>query len=100
MQASSSRSHLLFETLSLIAIFVVVHGFYAAYLRPHAEVTLAMQAEAMKADPNYVPERTFSIIAKDYEQDVACSANDEVYKPNKSNTQMRLFKLFSNKHMR
>ena len=70
MQASSCRSHLLFETLSLIAIFVVVHGFYAAYLRPQAQVTLAMQAEAMKADPNYVPERTFAVVAKDYEQEV------------------------------
>lgn len=71
MQATSNRSHLLFETLALIAVFVVVHGFYTGFVRPQAVATLAMQAEAMKTDPNYVPERTFAVIAKDYEQE-AC----------------------------
>lgn len=71
MQATSNRSHLLFETLALIAVFVVVHGFYTGFVRPQAVATLAMQAEAMQQDPNYVPERTFAIIAKDYEQE-AC----------------------------
>lgn len=70
MQAPSNRSHLLFETLALIAIFVVVHGIYSGFIRPQAAATLAMQAEAMKTDPNYVPERTFSVIAKDVEQEV------------------------------
>lgn len=71
MQATSSRSHLLFESIALVAVFVLVHAFYSGYVRPQAAATLAMQVEAMKTDPNYVPERTFAVIAKDYEQE-AC----------------------------
>ena len=71
MQATSTRSHLLFESIALVAVFVLVQAFYSGYVRPQAAATLAMQVEAMKTDPNYVPERTFAVIAKDYEQE-AC----------------------------
>lgn len=70
MQATSPRSNLLFESVALIAIFVLVHACYAGYIRPQANAELAMQAEAMRADPNYVPDRSFAVIAKDYEQEV------------------------------
>ena len=70
MQATSPRSNLLFESVALIAIFVLVHACYVGYIRPQANAELTMQAEAMRADPNYVPDRSFAVIAKDYEQEV------------------------------
>lgn len=69
--ARRNRSDFLMELFALLAIFVLVHAFYTAVVRPRASAIVAEQAVAMAADPNYVPERTFWVIAKDYEQE-AC----------------------------
>lgn len=66
-----NRSEFMLELFALVAIFVVVHAFYTAVVRPNASALLAEQAAAMATDPNYVPERSFWIIAKDPEQEVA-----------------------------
>lgn len=66
-----NRSDFLMELFALLAIFVVVHAFYTAVVRPRANAIVAEQNAAMATDPNYVPERTFWVIAKDYEQE-AC----------------------------
>jgi biopolymer transport protein ExbB/TolQ len=71
MQATSSRSSLVFDSVALVLIFVLVHALYAGYIRPQANAVMAMQAEAMRANPDYAPERSFVVIAKDYEQE-AC----------------------------
>lgn len=68
MQAPT-RSHMLFELVALLVVFVLVQGVYAGIIRPTAVATLQAQAEAMRTDPNFVPARTFSVIAKDYEQE-------------------------------
>jgi biopolymer transport protein ExbB/TolQ len=46
-----------------------VHGFYVAMVRPNAEAVMAAQSAAMKADPDYVPQRSLWVIMKDYEQE-------------------------------
>lgn len=66
-----NRSDFLMELFALLAIFVLVHAFYTAVVRPRASAIIAEQTAAMATDPNYVPERTFWVIAKDYEQE-AC----------------------------
>ncbi|MCC5604809.1 hypothetical protein, partial [Nostoc favosum] len=65
-----NRSEFMLELFALLGIFVLVHAFYTAVVRPQASVLLAEQATAMAGDPNYVPERSFWIIAKDPEQEV------------------------------
>jgi len=62
-------NELLFSLFSLFAAIIVVHGFYVAMVRPNASADLARQAAAMKADPNYVPERSIWGVVKDYEQE-------------------------------
>ena len=59
----------LFSIFTLLAATIVVHAFYVAVVRPNAQAVLTAQAEAMKADPDYVPERSLWVIVKDYEQE-------------------------------
>jgi len=61
----------LYSLFALLAATIVVHGFWVAVVRPNAQAVLTAQAEAMKADPDYVPERSLWVVVKDYEQE-AC----------------------------
>jgi biopolymer transport protein ExbB/TolQ len=54
---------------SLVAAVIVVHAIWAAWVRPNAQATLAVQAEQMSKDPNFVPERSLFVIMKDWEQE-------------------------------
>ena len=66
----TNRSEFLNELYALLAVLVVVQGFYTAVVRPRAVAILAAQQAAMAKDPEYVPARTIWVIAKDYEQEV------------------------------
>lgn len=59
----------LFSMLSLLAAVIIVHAFYVTLVRPNATAVLAAQAEAMRSDPDYVPQRSLWVIIKDYEQE-------------------------------
>jgi len=61
----------LYDVFALIVAVIVVHAVYVTAIRPNAEADLAQQAEMMRADPNFVPERSLYVILKDYEQE-AC----------------------------
>jgi len=60
-----------FQIFSLLIAIIIVHAVYVAVIRPDAREFLAEQAQAMQADPNYVPERSLAVVIKDYEQE-AC----------------------------
>ena len=62
-------SEFLFSLFTLLAATIVVHGIWVAIVRPNAQAVLAAQAAAMKADPNYVAQRSLWVIVKDYEQE-------------------------------
>ena len=64
-----NRSEFMNELLSLLAVIVVVHGVYTALVRPRAIAILAAQQAAMAKDPEYVPQRSIYVIAKDPEQE-------------------------------
>jgi biopolymer transport protein ExbB/TolQ len=64
-----NRSEFMNELYALLAVIVVVQGFYTAIVRPRAIAILAAQQAAMAKDPEYVPQRSIYIIAKDYEQE-------------------------------
>jgi len=65
-----TRSEFMTELYALLIVFLVVQGFYTVVVRPKAVTILAAQQAAMAKDPNYVPQRTIWVIAKDYEQEV------------------------------
>ena len=54
---------------SLLAAVVVVHSIWSMWVRPNAQAVLTVQSEAMRKDPNYVPERSMFVIMKDWEQE-------------------------------
>ena len=66
----AKSNEFLFEVFSLILIAVLVQAVYATVVRPRADAIRAHDAEMMKQDKNYVPERYAVIIFKDYEQEV------------------------------
>ena len=71
--AKSMKKHypreFLFSIFTLLAATIVVHALWVALVRPNAQAVLVAQAAAMKADPDYVPERSLWVIVKDYEQE-------------------------------
>lgn len=60
-----------FVTLvALIATIVVVHGLYVSWIRPTGDEIIAAEQARMKADPDYVPERSFFLVINAPEQEI------------------------------
>ena len=60
-----------FVTLvALIATIVVVHGLYVSYVRPVGDEIIAAEQARLKADPDYVPERSLLLVINAPEQEV------------------------------
>ena len=60
-----------FQVFSLLIAIIVVHAVYVAVIRPDARAFMEQEAQAIRADPSYVPERSLPVVIKDYEQE-AC----------------------------
>ncbi len=60
-----------YQIFSLLIAIIVVHAIYVAVIRPDARAFMEREAQALQADPSYVPERSLLVIIKDYEQE-AC----------------------------
>jgi biopolymer transport protein ExbB/TolQ len=67
----SFPTEFVFQVFSLLIAIIVVHAIYVAVIRPDARAFMEQEAQAMEADPAYVPERSFAVVIKDYEQE-AC----------------------------
>lgn len=67
----SLPSEFIFDVFALILAVIIVHAIYVSVVRPNARVILAEQSQMMRADPNFVPERSLYVLVKDYEQE-AC----------------------------
>jgi biopolymer transport protein ExbB/TolQ len=67
----SLPTEFLYDVFALIIAVIIVHAVYVTAVRPNAEIIAAQQAERMRADPNFVPDRSLYVIVKDYEQE-AC----------------------------
>jgi biopolymer transport protein ExbB/TolQ len=63
------QSELLVQAGALLLSFVLVHTVYLTVVWPRSEADLARDAEAMKADPNYVSPRSVWVLLRDYEQE-------------------------------
>ena len=62
---------LVYQVFSLLIAFILVHALYVSVIRPQANTFLEQEAQRMQADPEYVQQRSFFVVVKDYEQE-AC----------------------------
>lgn len=69
IRKASLPNEFLYDVFALIVAVIIVHALYVTSIRPQANVLLAHQAEQMRTNPDYVPERSLYIILKDYEQE-------------------------------
>jgi len=61
----------LFQIVALLLAMILVHTFYVWLVRPKADRIMEEQAALMRADPDYVQERSLWVIVRDFEQE-AC----------------------------
>ena len=62
---------LIYQISSLLIAFIIVHGVFVAVIRPKAEDFQHQEAIAMAENREYVQQRNFYVVIKDYEQE-AC----------------------------
>jgi len=60
-----------YQIVALLLALIIVHTFYVWLVRPKADTALQEQAAMMRADPNYIQERSVWVIVRDFEQE-AC----------------------------
>lgn len=60
---------LVYQVFSLLIAFILVHALYVTVIRPQANSFLQQEAANMQADPDYIPQRSFFVVIKDYEQE-------------------------------
>lgn len=56
--------------LALIVTILVTHALYVSWIRPTGDELVATEQARLKADPEYVPQRSVFLTIKDYEQEV------------------------------
>ena len=62
-------SELVFQVFSLLIAFIVVHAIYVTVIRPQANAFIEQEQANMQANPEYVQQRSFYVVIKDYEQE-------------------------------
>tara|TARA_B100000579_G_scaffold297469_1_gene247514 strand:- start:137 stop:937 length:801 start_codon:yes stop_codon:yes gene_type:complete len=71
MNGSNLSKEFLFQALALIVSIILVHATYVSLIRPEAKEIIAEQQMMIEQDINYVPDRSFYVIVRDFEQE-AC----------------------------
>ncbi|MBW2414862.1 MAG: MotA/TolQ/ExbB proton channel family protein [Deltaproteobacteria bacterium] len=61
----------LFQVFSLVVLIIVVQSVYVTLVRPRANAVLEQQAVRLAEDKSYVPERSWYVVVRDFEQE-AC----------------------------
>ena len=62
-------TELVFHVFSLLIAFIVVHAIYVTLVRPQARDFIEQETAYIQADPDYVPQRSFFVVIKDFEQE-------------------------------
>ena len=58
-----------FQMAALLIAVIFVHAFYVAVVRPNAAAIIEEQQIQIEDNPDYVPERSFFVIIRDFEQE-------------------------------
>lgn len=64
-------SEFIFQLFALLIAVIVVHAVYVGAIRPSADAQLKQQAELLAAGTDFTPERTLTVVIRDFEQE-AC----------------------------
>lgn len=62
---------LIYQVFTLLIAFIIVHAVYVTIVRPQAEEVIAFEQQQLAENPDYVQQRNFFVVIKDYEQE-AC----------------------------
>ena len=71
MNNNNLSKEFLYQGFALIISIILVHAFYVSLVRPEAVEIIQQQQAMITQDSNYVPERSFFVIIRDFEQE-AC----------------------------
>ena len=69
MHRTKLPTGLIFQVFALLIAFILVHAAYVTVIRPQADVFLAEEKIRIAEDPNYVQQRNFYVVLRDYEQE-------------------------------
>ena len=64
-------SEFIYQLFALLIAVIVVHAAYVGFIRPSADAQIRQQMELQEAGEDFVPERTFAVVIRDFEQE-AC----------------------------
>ena len=59
----------IYQLFALLIAFILVHALYVTLIRPQADLFMQQQAVEMQDNPDYVQQRSFYVVIKDYEQE-------------------------------
>ncbi len=62
-------TELIYNIFSLLIAFILVHSIYVTLVRPQANAFIEQETAIVMADPDHVPQRSFFVVIKDYEQE-------------------------------
>jgi len=68
---SAFPTEFVFQVLSLLGAFILVHAVYVAVIRPNADAVMAADIAQLKITPDYVPKRSYYVVVRDYEQEAS-----------------------------
>ena len=69
MNGQNLSKEFLYQGFALIVSIILVHAFYVSIVRPAATSIIQEQQAMIAQDINYVPERSFYVIVRDFEQE-------------------------------
>jgi biopolymer transport protein ExbB/TolQ len=70
-KTKTSHFEFLYQVFALILSFIIVHTVYVAMIRPNADAILQEQLDRQAAGEDYIVQRSWYVVMKDYEQE-AC----------------------------
>lgn len=62
-------TELVYNVFSLLIAFILVHSIYVTLVRPQAQAFIEQETALLLANPEYVQQRSFYVVIKDYEQE-------------------------------
>jgi hypothetical protein len=71
MNKNRLPTELIFQVFTLLIAFILIHAAYVAIIRPNASDFLNFEQQQLAQEPNYIQQRDFYVVIKDYEQE-AC----------------------------
>jgi biopolymer transport protein ExbB/TolQ len=62
-------SEFIFQLFALLIAVIVVHAAYVGFIRPSADAHIKEEMALQAAGQDFVPERSFTVVIRDYEQE-------------------------------